>query len=209
MTRTTLEFLFFDLGNVLLTFDHGIACRQVGELVGLTPERVRKIIFDSGLQARYERGDVSSREFYDEFCAAARVRPDYEALHFANAAIFELNTPIVSIVSHLRSAGYRLGILSNTCESHWGYVSDGRFKIINELFPVQVLSHIERSSKPDAGIYQRAAEMCGVEPGRIFFVDDRQENVDGALRAGWDALLFTGPVALGDALRQRGLTFNY
>lgn len=209
MTRTTPEFLFFDLGNVLLTFDHGIACRQVGELTGLAPERVREIVFDSELQARYENGDVSSREFYDEFCAAAQVRPDYDALHRANAAIFELNIPVVPIVSHLCSAGYRLGILSNTCESHWGYVSDGRFKVINELFSVRVLSHLERSSKPDAGIYRRATEMCGVEPRQIFFVDDRPENVDSALRAGWDALLFVGAVALGDALRQRGLTFNY
>jgi putative hydrolase of the HAD superfamily len=209
MSQATPEFLYFDLGNVLLTFDHRLASQQVAELTGLTPERAWDLLFTSQLQARYEDGSVSSREFYDEFCAAAQVRPDYDALHLANAAIFQLNIPVVSLVSHLHSAGYRLGILSNTCESHWGYVSDGRFKIIRELFPIQALSHIERCSKPNAGIYQRAAEIAGVVPERIFFVDDRQENVDGALRAGWDAILFEGTVSLGDALRQRGLTFNY
>jgi len=209
MSQTTPEFLYFDLGNVLLTFDHRVACQQVAALTGRTPERVWEVIFASQLQARYEQGAVSSREFYEEFCAATGVRPDYDALHLANAAIFQLNIPIVSVVSPLHSAGYRLGILSNTCESHWGYVAEGRFKIIRALFPVQVLSHIERCSKPEAGIYERAAERAGVRPERIFFVDDRQENVDGALRAGWDAILFEGSVALGAALRQRGLSFNY
>jgi FMN phosphatase YigB (HAD superfamily) len=209
MSQATPEFLYFDLGNVLLTFDHRVACQQVAELTGLTPDRVWELIFTSQLQARYEEGAVSSREFYDEFCAAAQVRPDYDALHLANAAIFQLNYPVVSLVSHLHSAGYRLGILSNTCESHWGYVAEGRFKIIRELFSIQVLSHIERCSKPGAGIYARAAEKTGVAPERIFFVDDRQENVDGALRAGWDAVLYEGTVSLGAALRKRGLTFNY
>jgi putative hydrolase of the HAD superfamily len=209
MSQAIPEFLYFDLGNVLLTFDHRLACQQVAALTGLTPERVWDLIFVSQLQARYEQGEVSSREFYDEFCRAADVCPDYDALHLANAAIFQLNIPVVSLVSHLHSAGCRLGILSNTCESHWGYVSDGRFKIIRELFSVQILSHLERCSKPGAGIYTRAAEVAGVAPERIFFVDDRQENVDGALRAGWDAVLFEGTVSLGDALRQRGLTFNY
>lgn len=209
MSLATPEFLYFDLGNVLLTFDHRVACEQVAALTGLTADRVWDVIFASQLQARYEQGEVTSREFYDEFCAAAGVTPDYAALHLANAAIFQLNLPIVSLVSHLHSAGYRLGILSNTCESHWGYVAEGRFRIIRELFPVQVLSHVERCSKPGAGIYARAAELAGVAPERIFFVDDRQENVDGALRAGWDAVLFEGTVSLGAALRKRGLTFNY
>lgn len=209
MSLATPEFLYFDLGNVLLTFDHRVACEQVAALTGLTAERVWDVIFASQLQARYEQGEVSSREFYDEFCAAAGVTPDYAALHLANAAIFQLNLPIVSLVSHLHSAGYRLGILSNTCESHWGYVAEGRFRIIRELFPVQVLSHVERCSKPAPGIYARAAELAGVAPEGVFFVDDRQENVDGALRAGWDAVLFEGTVSLGAALRKRGLTFNY
>lgn len=209
MSLATPEFLYFDLGNVLLTFDHRVACQQVAALTGLAADRVWDLIFTSQLQARYEQGEVSSREFYDEFCAAAGVRPDYAALHLANAAIFQLNLPVVSLVSHLHSAGYRLGILSNTCESHWGYVSEGRFRIIRELFPIQVLSHVERCSKPGAGIYTRATELAGVAPERIFFVDDRQENVDGALRAGWDAVLFEGTVSLGAALRKRGLTFNY
>ena len=194
MSQATPEFLYFDLGNVLLTFDHRVACQQVAELTGLTPDRVWDLVFTSQLQARYEQGAVSSREFYDEFCAAAARASRLRRVASGQCSHLSIEHSVVSLVSHLHSAGYRLGILSNTCESHWGYVSDGRFKIIRELFSVQILSHVERCSKPDAGIYERAAELAGVAPERIFFVDDRQENVDGALRAGWDAVLFEGTV---------------
>ena len=64
---TTPEFLYFDLGNVLLFFDHDRGCRQVGELTGLPAEKVRQVVFENDLTHRYERGENSSREFYDEF----------------------------------------------------------------------------------------------------------------------------------------------
>jgi putative hydrolase of the HAD superfamily len=209
MTGQTPQFIYFDLGNVLLTFDAQIACRQMAELTGLAPDRVRDIVFRSGLQQRYERGEVSSGEFYEAFCAASQTRPAYDALHYASSAMFEVNVPVMPIVAHLQAARYRLGILSNTCESHWQYVADGRYVVIRELFEVRVLSYHERCSKPEAAIYRRAAELAGVDPHRIFFVDDRPENVDGAVQAGFDAVLYQGPQHLADALRTRGVRFNY
>ena len=203
------QFIYFDLGNVLLTFDAQIACRQMAELTGLAAERIRDIVFRSRLQWRYERGEVSSREFYDEFCAVSHTQPDYDALHFANSAMFALNVPVIPIVAHLWAARYRLGILSNTCAAHWHYVGDGRYKAIHDLFEVYVLSHRERCCKPETAIYERAVQRCGVEPHRIFFVDDRPENVDGALQVGLDAVRFEGARQLAEALRSRGVLFNY
>jgi putative hydrolase of the HAD superfamily len=203
------EFLYFDLGNVLLTFDQHVACRQVAELTGLTEVQVWSALYDSGLQERYERGEVTSRAFYNAFCSATCVQPDYRAFHHAHSAMFDLNVRIIPIVAHLWAAGYRLGILSNTCDAHWEYVSDGRFKAVREFFQTHMLSHELRCSKPEPAIYQHAAKAAGVAPDRIFFVDDRPENVDGARHAGWDAVHYEGPLPLARALRDRGVTFNY
>jgi len=208
-TDRSPQFLYFDLGNVLLTFDVRIACRQVGELTGLTPERVDEIIFGSGLQERYERGEVSSRAFYEAFCADSGTRPDYDALHLASSAMFQVNVPVIPLVAHLQAARYRLGILSNTCESHWRYVAEGRYRFIRELFEVRVLSCDERCCKPATEIFRRAAHAAQVAADEIFFVDDRPENVQGAREAGLDAVLYEGPRQLADALRRRGLRFNY
>lgn len=196
-------FFYFDLGNVLLLFDHAIACRQMAAVAGVTAERVREVVFDSDLEWRYERGDVTSREFYDIFCDATGTRPDYAALQYAGSAIFELNHEIVPIVSGLKAARARLGILSNTCESHWQYATDGRYELFNSMFDLFALSFEIGAMKPEPAIYAAAAELAGVPPHAIFFVDDRPENVAGAREAGFDAVLYTSVSGLADELRKR------
>ncbi len=46
------------------------------------------------------------------------------------------------------------------------------------------------SAKPKRAIYDHAAADLGVPPAAIAFVDDRPENVEGALAAGWTAHLW-------------------
>jgi FMN phosphatase YigB (HAD superfamily) len=99
-------------------------------------------------------------------------------------------------------------VLSNTNESHWQYCCR-TFGILPDAFDLTVLSFEVHSMKPDSGIYMAAAERAGVEPSRIFFVDDRIENVEAARQLGFDAVQYTSAVALGQALRARGVECNY
>lgn len=46
------------------------------------------------------------------------------------------------------------------------------------------------ATKPKRHIYDHTAADLGVAPSEIAFVDDRPENVDGALAAGWQAHLW-------------------
>ncbi len=214
MTNVTPRFIYFDLGNVLLTFSHQMACENVGQLVGLPAEKIKEVMFASGLQSRYEQGAITSREMYQQFCEQCCLErpqdwPDYEAFHLAASDIFHLNVPVIPIVAHLQSAGYPLGILSDTCEAHWKFVSSGRFTIVERLFQVAVLSFEEQVKKPDRRIYDVAIERAGVMPNEIFYVDDRLENVAGACAAGIDAVLLSSPQQLAADLRARGVRFNY
>ena len=205
------KFIYFDLGNVLLTFDHRVAARQLAALVDAEPEQVWDFLFASGLQDRYELGAVTSQQLHEQFCArfAGARRPSYESFHRANSDIFRLNVPVVPIVAQLASAGYRLGILSNTCEEHWKHVATGRYTILQVAFSQYVLSHEQRQAKPSAGIYQAAIARAGCEPGEIFFMDDRPENVAAARREGLDAIRFCSARQLAAELRLRQVRFNY
>jgi 2-haloacid dehalogenase len=58
---------------------------------------------------------------------------------------------------------------------------------------------------PDPAIYALALARFGLAPGQALFVDDRQENVDGARAAGMAATLFTGEPALRAELERLGL----
>ena len=201
------RFIYFDLGNVLINFDHHRAARQMAEVAGVSEQLVWKIVFESDLELEYERGAISTREFYEAFCTRTGSRPDYDALLWAASDIFELNDGIVPLLSQLRAAGHRLGILSNTNESHWKFITDGRFPIVQDFFERYALSYEMRSAKPDLASYKIAAEVAGVAPEEIFFTDDRIENVESARIARFDATQFTGVEALRAELNYRG-TFN-
>lgn len=202
------KFLYFDLGNVLLHFDHHRAARQMASVAGVSTEIVWKSVFESDLQLRYERGAISTREFYEHFCKLTSTNPDYDALCFAAADIFTLNCDTGPIVSALATAGFRLGILSNTCEVHWRYLYSGHTQL-DRSFELYALSYQLGSVKPEGEIYRAAAKLAGVEPSEIFYCDDRAENVEGALAVGYDAVLYETAEQLHRDLRNRGLRFNY
>jgi len=211
----TPEFFYFDLGNVLVNFDHRIAVRQMAQVCGVGAKIIRQIVFDSDLQTRYETGLVTGQEVYEFVCSGVeRVsdgpfeRPAYKALRYAGSAIFALNMPVVPIVAQLKRAGHRLGVLSNTCESHWEYCID-QYAIVSELFDVHLLSYEVKSMKPDRPIYAAAMDAAKASPEKIFFVDDRPENVAGAVDAGFDAVQFTTSRQLACDLRDRGVLFDY
>jgi putative hydrolase of the HAD superfamily len=203
------KFIYFDLGNVLLNFDHKRACRQMAEVAGTTAESVWTAVFAGDLEARYESGQLDDRAFYDAFCQATGTCGDFDKLLLAGSEIFDLNLSILPVVAQLDAAGHRLGILSNTCPAHWAYCTAGRFGILTQAFDVVALSYQIGACKPDAKIFAAAAELAGVRPQEVFYVDDIAGHVAGARAAGFDAVQYTTTPALVDELLKRGVEFNY
>lgn len=205
MKLRTPTFLYFDLGNVVLPFDYLIAIRQMAELAGVPAAEIQQIVFDSGLQMAYECGAVTTVQFYAAFCEQTGKRPDLDGLLVASSDMFQADETVVDLILRLRGFGYRTGLLSNTCEAHWQFCVNHKFPCLARLFEVTALSYELGAMKPEAAIYQAAARLAGVAPAEIFFVDDRMEHVEGACRAGFDAVLFTGVADLIAALVQRGI----
>jgi glucose-1-phosphatase len=202
------KFLYFDLGKVLINFSVERMLGQMAAVAGAAVEQVRNVIFDGRLIHELEAGRLTSRQFYEAFCTAIARRPDLDRLVAAAAEIFDLNLPVLPITAQLGQAGYPLGILSNTCEIHWEYCWR-EYRFLLEGFRVHALSYKIGAVKPDAAIFQAAAEMAGYRPEEIFFVDDIAGHVAGARAAGLDAVQFTTAETLANDLRQRGIRFNY
>ena len=57
--------------------------------------------------------------------------------------------------------------------------------------------------KPEQDFYRLATQRVGAAPDRIMLIDDTLENVQGALQFGWQAVHWTGDIALADALLHR------
>ncbi|MCU0871870.1 MAG: HAD family phosphatase [Pirellulaceae bacterium] len=202
------KFLYFDLGNVVLPFDYLVAVRQMAGVAGVPPAAIQKVVFDSGLEDAYERGEMTTEQFYETFCQRTGKRPDCAALLVASSDMFRLDEAVAALILQLRNSGHRTGLLSNTCDAHWRFCVDRKFPILQQLFEVTALSYELRAMKPDPAIYEAAAALAGVAPGEIFFVDDRPEHVAGARQAGFDAVLFTGAAELAAALESRGVRPN-
>jgi HAD superfamily hydrolase (TIGR01509 family) len=201
------KFIYFDLGRVLVDFDAADMCRQVADVAGTTPNRVHDVIFDNGLQSRYERGQISTREFYEAFCQRTGTRPDFDALMLAASDIFELIPSMAPVVSTIHRAGHRLGLLSNTCEAHFE-LCRRKFDRVLGLFEVYALSYEMKASKPEPAIFLGAAELAGVRPEDIFFTDDIPAHVAGAREVGFDAVQYTSTPELVAELRQRGVRLD-
>ena len=204
MQAPPIKFLYFDLGKVLVHFTVERMLRQVGAAAGVEPEQVREVIFRGGLQTELETGRITPREFHDRFCRQTGTRTDYEVLERAASDIFELNVSILPVLAGLSEAGWPMGILSNTCSTHWEHCYR-RFSILESLFGTYALSYRIGTMKPDAAIFLTAAKMAGCRPGEIFYVDDMVQHVEGARAVGFDAVQYTGTPQLMAELRRRGL----
>ena len=203
----SIEFIYFDLGKVLLDFDHRQGCRQMANLVGISAEQVWQVLFESGLQEQYERGLINGQQFYESFCEQTGTQADYRDIEQAGCEIFSLKPEVLPIIVSLAVKGYRLGLLTNTSASHWEHCRR-RFSILEGLFETVVLSFEVRAMKPSATIYKAAVDRAGVPAGSILFIDDLAENVAGARQAGLEAVQFTGALSLAAELRDRGVRLS-
>jgi putative hydrolase of the HAD superfamily len=194
-------FVYFDLGNVLLYFDHGLAMRAMAKRANVDPKRMHAVIMDSGLQVQYETGLITGHEFVDSIARALDKPLETGPLLQAAADMFVPNPQILPVLQHVRSLGLPIGLLSNTCQAHWNWICELGYPQVDGWFSKVVLSYEAKSMKPDALIYQIATELAGCDPGDIFFTDDRHDNVEGARRLGWQAEPFTSADRLMDLVR--------
>ena len=221
------SFIYFDLGNVLVRFDHQRASRAMAQLASVSLSAAATALFEPSPHLSYEGdnkagscGTMSWQDRFEtgvcsasEFCSALRELLSFQAedamILRACSDIFWIDYAIVPVVHQLHAAHYPMGILSNTCEAHWHWLTAQRFVRLLSPFQPCMLSYETGAMKPAAAIYQAAATAAGFAPSEILFVDDRSENVTGALECGFDAVRFsTAPQLIRD-LHVRGVLANF
>ena len=206
-----MKFIYFDLGKVLLDFDHEKMVCQMAKVAGVTPIAMRDALMPTGqpsqgdTQWQLEAGAIGPDDYYEHLCEALQTRPPREEFELAASDIFTPIEESFALVERLAAQGIRLGILSNTNAIHWDFFMDGRYPLLNEAFELKLSSFELKSMKPESAIYQKAAERAGVAPSEIFFTDDKPENIEGALSVGYDAMLFTTAGMLARKLRELGV----
>lgn len=187
MSSPRIKLVCFDIGGVLVRLAAGWedACVRAG--VPLTPGDVEWEKHHP-LMHKYERGHISTEEYFrgvdgclkgisrQQFCGAfdAWLREMYEGAH--------------ELIEELKAKGMMTACLSNTNDRHWQALAGG-----SELYkPILKLDHLFasheiREAKPDLAAYKAVENKLGLRSDEILFFDDREDNIEGARAAGWNA----------------------
>lgn len=204
--RTPPRFLYFDLGRVLIDFDHRIGFANLARLFQCPAESVETAFHQASWPLEYEKGRIPTREACRQIRDTLGGDASDESICLAISRIFQTRAEMLPLVCGLYRSGIRMGILSNTCEAHWNFLMESGYRVL-DLFPVQALSFRMGRVKPEPEIFRQAAQLAGVRPGEIFFTDDIPAHVEAAAAAGFDAILFPGAPRLARELLDRKVPF--
>ncbi len=198
------QFVYFDLGNVLLDFSHQQAANQVASLCGISQQDAYRVLFEEGHQWAYESGKVTSEEIHATFCDVTQTASPLQDWLLATSDIFQPKPDVWKIAQRLAEHGFPLGILSNTCAGHWDFCQLNYPELLSR-FSVHALSFRIGTMKPNPDIYIQAARLASTPPENVLFIDDRPENIESARLLGIDAIHFLGAEDLAKRLSHRGI----
>jgi glucose-1-phosphatase len=199
-----IEVVYFDLGKVIVDFDHSRAAQKLLKVTPLTLKEAMAVLSDGELVSEYETGRLSSQEHYRKVCRRLQMDVSIEKFRELWGSMF-LPEPLLSesFLQDLKKR-YRLMLLSNTNEIHFDFLIQ-HYPILR-LVEERLLSYQAGCMKPEARIFELAIKQAAVAPEKIFFTDDRPENIEAAQRAGIQALLFQSETQLRRDMASRGLT---
>ncbi len=184
--RADLDAIVFDVGNVLLRYDP-LAC--LSERFPAQASRINEAIFQSPHWAEIDRSVMTDEEI---FARMVKEAPDMaEWIEPAIASYPDMIHPIretIDLLPRLKEAGYKLYVLSNFGADYFARTR-ARFSFFDQ-FDGLLISGEERVLKPDAAIYLLLIHRFGLNPSRTLFLDDKQENIDGAEAVGLRGLCF-------------------
>jgi len=193
MTYSPLEVILYDLGNVILPFNHFQIAEKLSRFARRKefhdPTKVFSYLFDfeSGAVNAYEVGKVSSQQFFQSLKEFLQLSLSFEDFVPIWNDIFTENREVSRTI--LSQKGRRkLGLLSNTNPLHFDYILS-KFPIIR-AFDQWILSHEVGFKKPAIEIYQKAIEWASVEPQKILFIDDMKVHVEVAVSLGMQGVHF-------------------
>jgi len=194
MNRHPIEVLLFDLGNVILPFNHYQIAEKLArfsERKELSdPARIFSYLFDrqKGAINNYEIGKMTSSEFFNQVKERFKLILPFDTFVPIWNEIFTENHEVSELIRFLKGKK-RLGLLSNTNPLHFEYALT-TFPILN-LFDKWILSHEVGFKKPAVEIFLKAMEWASVPPIKILFIDDIKEHVEAAASLGMQAIHFT------------------
>jgi len=196
--------VLFDYGKVLSLPADPAAWARIRALAGLDEAALRRLYWAH--RDAYDKGTLNGVTYWQTIAREGGFALDDKklaALHAADVDMWgRVNEQMLAWAQRLQRRGLRTGILSNIGDAmetglraRHGWIGD---------FTHCTWSHRLHRIKPDPAIYKHAVEGLGCAAADVLFLDDREENVSGAIAAGLQAILYTTQVEFVRLMRERG-----
>ena len=186
--KPKIKLVCFDLGGVIIRL-----CQTWQERCSAAGLELRKPeLWDAVdpkrevLLMQYMTGQLSGSDFANKLSEHIdQIYSPAEIARILDAWLVDEYAGLSQIVDQLHEIGMDTAALSNTTHEHWARMNEFPTVLkLKNLFP----SHEIGLHKPDPAIYFHLEKSLGCSGGEILFFDDTQENVDAAIKIGWQAI---------------------
>ena len=201
MNKGNIKAIIFDMGGVIVDLDIEDCKRAFKEYLGYY--RIDELIdpcHQKGIYGDLEEGKISG----DEFRRIVLQDSDPGALaENVDKAMWHILTGIspykVEMLKRL-SESYDLYLLSNNnpvCLPRAKAIFEGAGIPLEKIFRRCFYSFEMKALKPSETFYKAVVREIGIPAEQMFFIDDSQKNVDGAIAAGLPAVYYEPGTDLG------------
>ena len=198
-----IEAILFDLGKVLIDFNFETGVQALHSACSISRTHLDQVLWDADWIQRYERGEISTSEFYNYLCETADLSMDLPAFCETWSSVFLPDLIVSEELLRILKTKYPLILVSNTNEAHIDFVRSN-YRVL-EYFDHHIYSYEVGSLKPDRKIFEEAIKISGHPAGALFFTDDRPENISAAAQLGMRAHQFKTEPQLVAALQEAGI----
>lgn len=183
VSRSGVRFVYFDMNGVLVRAAVSKACRKLAEESGVSPDVIETIFWQYNSDVC--RGSMSLDEFNTILAERLDMLVDWNRYYLMAVE----PTPGIAELTRWVSENYHAGIVSNTFPGLILPMFD-RGVLPATQFDVVIDSSEVHALKPDARMFEIAAERAGVEPAKILLIDDDRSNLAAAGQFGWHTMSF-------------------
>lgn len=186
MVPPRIERILFDFDGVLAHYHHEQRIAHLAGYAGAEHERVREVLFTSGLETEYDGGRISTATYLSRLGEGIARAIDEDTWIASRMAGSHADAAVLEQILALDPA-LELGVLTN----NGLLMSQAIPRIVAPIHPRiegRVLcSGALQLRKPEPRIYTLAMERLGWDAARTLFVDDVFANVQGARGVGLHA----------------------
>lgn len=204
MTPPRIRHVLFDFDGVLAHYDHELRIGHLARHCSAAHERVREVLFTSGLETEYDGGAISTDAYLARLGEGLAHGIDVEAWLGSRLAGSRADEATLAQILALDPA-LTLGVLTNNGR----LMAQAIPRIVAPLYP-RLEGRVLCSGalcvrKPDPRVFRLALDQLGWNAGETLFVDDVFANVQGARSIGLHADTVNDARSLRRVLKRFGL----